>query len=524
MSLDLGTLVKDLDGILHIKRAAAQLEGGQGGGAVEKGNVVDGSATATQGAGYSPPRADQGKDGDGQGLDQGVSPTQKSDPNRSVAYNKDQPSNQGQGNETKTVTGGNQNADSEVEGSYSENPLKAAAQANALLKGLEALLKGASAPAKPAPAPVKAPTPQAKAAGRNSAEQLLARLVQNAMQKKAMDASEIAAKWDSMSAEEKAKCEADYPEECAKAKEMMKGKGDAPTEKMSAIERRTYELNKLAGQQTALQLLQQLQGGAGQMTPAQMQQKQAELDYMASHQLGQQAADRAWAEQQAKQAAAQAPAQTLPYQHPLMAPQVDPAVAYNEMLKMAQLAGINPNGLHDLLAQVAQSQKTGGPPVPFVDRGHINKQAVDIGPIRRILTGLLDEQVISQEEADAIRNRVGAAENLDERTLMSLVQGVGNPQAVLERLLAGDVQELQRNTQYAPAPTSAMPATQPTIPATTAEKDRTVSQGGAMPTIPGSTESMPPGVSPEGMVIEAACRKILSQLDPAKYGGLVHGR
>ena len=112
MSVELGSMIHELEGILHLNKSAAALAGGHGGGPVEKGNVVDGPATATEGAGYPHPRAAQGKDGDGHGVhDHGVNTTQKSDPNRTVDYNKGQP--QSTPKDTKTHSGGNQDADRE---------------------------------------------------------------------------------------------------------------------------------------------------------------------------------------------------------------------------------------------------------------------------------------------------------------------------------------------------------------------------------------------------------------------------
>jgi len=518
MSVELGNLIHELEGILHLNKSAAALAGGHGGGSVEKGNIVDGSATATEGSGYPHPRAAQGKDGDGHGVhDHGVNTTQKSDPNRAVDYNKDQP--QSTPKDTATHTGGNQDADSQVDNQYNENELKSAAQANQLLAGLSALLT---------PAQHYQPTP-AKQAGSQSAESLIQALLQREMRKSAMDASAIAEKWDSMSPEEKAKCKEEYPEECAKAMAMKKGDGGSEQEKMSSFEQREYMLSKQAGEQAALQILAGLQ--QPQVDPrlaqqAAIQKQAAANDLMMSHELGRQAAERAWQEQHlAKQAGAQAAQQAATqqaagYSHP--AHQPAPGEAYNEMLKWAHASGINPDALHGMLSDLhRQAALDGGPPHPFALRGHIDKVAVDIGPIRRILTGLLQEGIISQEEAEAIRNRVGGAEALDEPTLMKIVEDVENPREVLERLLAGDVQELQRNTHYANSPVSAMPATQPTTDAVAAEQSRTVSEGGVNERIPGSTEGSPQDVDAASpMIIEAACKRILRNLDPHKYGSL----
>lgn len=527
--LELSRMVSELEGVLHLNKSAAALAGGQGGGPVEKGNVVDGPATATEGAGYPHPRSAQGKDGDGHGqLDHGVNPSQKADPDHAVNYNKNQP--QSTPKDTATHSGANQNADSEVESEYKDNPLKSAEQANLLLQGLQTLL-APTAPAQQAIPP--------KQAGGNAAEELLRRLVAQAMTKQAMSAEEIASKWDSMSDEEKAKCREEYPEACAKAMEMKSGgqggggEGGGDTEKMSAAEWQQYHLSKLAGERAAMQLLAGLQQPQQQIDPVLAHQlaiqKQAAMNDLAlSNQLGRQAAERAWQEQElAKQAGAQA-AQVAARQlqqngfvHP--AHQPGPDESYQEMMKWASAAGFNPQTIHEILSGLhkqAQLQQ-GGTPYPFRCRGQINKVAVDLGPIRRILDGLLQEGTISQDEAEAIRNRVGAAEELDERTLMRIVEDVENPQQVLERLLAGDVQEFQRNTHYAESPTSAMPATQPTTDAVSAEKSRTVSEGGENDRIPGSTEDLPQDVAGAGsMVIEAACRRMLRNLNPDKYGSL----
>ena len=453
------------------------------------------------------------------------------------------------GAETAPKDGPNSDAeksDDKVATQYDDNPLsegKSAEMANNILRGLSALVRNGSG------------GQTMKQAGSDQAEKVLQRLIQRELRKMAMgdmEPEELARKWPSLSEEEKKHYMEAYPElveEAMALRNMDEGGGEAgggddkDYEKMSAAERAEYEYYKQAGAQAALQYVQQMMGAAQQQPQHDLQKQAALRDYEQSRLAGRQAAERdiqaliqkqAAAAYQAGQRAALSSSQqsqarqqqqqhtkSAQVPHPMNSP--DPQEAYNEMLKYAKAANINPDVLHEMLTEVYQAaRQDGGTPHPFGSRGHV-KNAVDVAPLYPVLSGLLDEGTISSEEKEAILNYLAGVEDLSEDALLTAVKDTRRPQEVLKRILAGDVQQHQRNTHKAPSPKPSMPATQPSPAAETAEESRTVSEGGEEEEIPGSVEETAPDehqplITP--LIVEAALRSELKRLDPERYKSL----
>ena len=508
MSRAVTGILHELEGILEKRAEAAMSQ------SVYSDKPLEGNPKDTAGEGSPSAVAQDNKSPRDKALQTNAPmKTQLDDTGKSVAYS------QASGSEGKKVDGFNQNPDEEVEGEYAKSPADAqtSKMANEILRGLNQLLSGRNGHSY-------------KSAGGQSVDRALLRL----LQKSAMSAEELADKWPSMDEAAREAIRAEMPELVAQAMQLLatdEGVEDsgeeAEVEKMSAAQWSEYQHYKQAGAQAAVQFLQQLQ----QQDPAFQMQKAAALqDYQQSRLMGRSAAERdiavarheyALSKQAGYQAALQAMSQgqtkqaSSAYKHPASA---NPQEAYELMLKQAHDAGINPDVLHELLTDMhRQAALGGGTPHPFVDRGHV-KSAVDVAPLYPVLTGLLDEGTISSEEKEAILNYLAGVEDLSEDALRTAVQDLRDPEPVLKRILAGDIQQHQRNTHKADSPVPAMPATQPSPSAESAEETRTVSEGGKNDQIPGSVQAVGPNEDMlEHMIVEAALRNALKRCDPMKY-------
>jgi hypothetical protein len=514
MSREVTGILHELEGILE-KRATAAMSKN-----VHQDKPLEGDPTDTKGEGTKSPIEQDNKSPRDHALQEDLPmKTQLDDGQKSVAYNHGM-GNSG-ANETKSVDGFNSgNPDKDIEKEYAKHDSGAqtSKMANDILRGLNSLLNGRNGVSY-------------KSAGGQAVDRALLRL----LHKSAMSAEEVADKWPSMSEEEKEAMRAEMPELVEKAMALMnkaepagdEGGEEDYAEKMSAAQWAEYQHYKQAGAQAAVQFLGQLQ----QQDPQyQIQKEAAARDYQHSKMMGRMAAERDIAsarteyllQKQAGYDAAMA-AQVQPeqvkaasaYQHPASQ---NPQEAYEQMLKQARDAGINPDVLHSLLTDMhRQAALEGGTPRPFVDRGHV-KSAVDVAPLYPVLTGLLDEGTISSEEKEAILNYLAGVEDLSEDALRTAVQDLKAPEPVLKRILAGDIQQHQRNTHKADSPEPAMPATQPSPSAESAEETRTVSEGGEHAQIPGSVEASGPNEDMlEQMIVEAALRNALKRCDPTKY-------
>ena len=488
MSLSFGHVLNELEGILDrhdMEKAAtaAQLDSPAKPG--KDGNVLDGNRKATDGAGkkLSTPGGQAGS-GDPADVTDHTNPQVEQTGKQTTQYNMPYDNN---AKDKKQHKSWNSN-----EGDVAQ---KAAEKANNILAWLNQMVHDSS---------------NEKKAGEDTAEAILRKIVQEELHKRAMPEGD------------KRDYEDDYEEGMDEDEESDEDEDEdyeEGEEKMSSAEWKEYKLGKEAGARAAVEFLSKLaagqQGALAQQagSSAYSLQKQAALqDYMLSKQAGAQLA-----EATIQQLLASQQHEKSAYDHPMNAP--SPDEAYNQMLKWANDAGIDPDSLHGLLTELYKDQQVGGTPSPFVDRDHI-KSSADVGPVYPVLEGLLREGTISKAEKDAILDYLGSAESLDENVLLDATKHLSNKQAVLERMMAGDLQENQRNAHRAPSPEPAMPMTQASPGAMEAEETGSVS----MSDIPGSLEEhLKEGGSKNAahtMLVEAALRQALKNVNPDQYGSI----
>jgi len=465
MKFTLGDIIDELDGLLY-KKAEAQLAapGNPGSGT---GNVVYGDPDATDGAGKKLPG----------GVEREADPADLTD----VC----DPQHEAQGKQVPGYAAKPQRAADGAahtglnSATESVSHQKASQKANQLLQRLSSLVSGA-------------PAYSVKQSGSAAAQTALQKLLRQEIMKMA----------EEMAKEEKKEDEEKKEEDKEEKKE----------EKEASARR--YHLAKQAGAQAAVQFLQMLQAQGG-VPSAEMQKQAAYQEYMMSKQAG-----AALAEQTIQRLMGQsAPtgqtkrASTPRFVHPSR--KIQPDQAYAQMMKFADAAGINTEMLDHTLTALYREEKGGGPPRPFADRGSV-KTAADVAPLMPMLSGLLQEGTVSTEEKQAILDYVASAESMDFETLRRAVQDIAQPEAVLARLMAGDLPEHQRNAVRATSPEPSMPLTQASPSATQAEVLGDVSRS----VIPGSLEEHMKAGALENQVLEAVLKGTLRKLNPAAYGHL----
>jgi hypothetical protein len=271
---------------------------------------------------------------------------------------------------------------------------------------------------------------------------------------------------------------------------------DIDLEKMSADQKYQYEMYKQAGAQACMELFEEL--AAQNPSYVQGMQTGQELTKQASYQAG---VDFAKLLTQSKQAGYEAAKQEifqaleqekranlqLRQQKSLMHETVKQAL--NELVKESedQLRAEKTQRALSVLEQIAD----GGTPRPFAC-----KAAADIAQVHPVLTGLLNDGTITDEEKQAIIEYLAAAETLDERSISNSVEGVSNAPIVQERIMRN---VLQQNDSPVLAPEPAMPVSQESP---SAEYTGVVSSD----TLPTSTDAQ------ENAKIASVVRSVLNEL------------